>query len=229
MNWTTGTGGGGAIDLVIHLQGIPFRDAVLWLYGTNTSTCVPNVCQHHRLTLPSKDDTKLLQVIRYLRDQRCLPQVLIDTLIQSGKLYADVKGNAVFVLLGKKMTVVGAELRGTRGCRWRGMAPGSQKNKGCFYIIGPSPRKIVLCESAIDAASCFVLHPEYTTVSTSGAVADPEWLRHLITKGYEIYCGFDRDKTGTMLAEKMMRLYPLISRLQPPEHDWNETLQKSFI
>jgi len=107
------------------------------------------------------------------------------------------------------------------------MVPGSRKNEGCFYLIGPSSRKMVLCESAIDAASCFVLHPEYIAVSTSGAAASPKWLENFIAKGCEIYCGFDRDKTGTMMAERMIRLYPSIKRLQPPEHDWNETLQRS--
>ena len=32
MNWTLGTGGGGAIDLAMHLQGFGFKDAVTFLY-----------------------------------------------------------------------------------------------------------------------------------------------------------------------------------------------------
>jgi hypothetical protein len=32
MNWTQNTGGGGAIDLIIHLKKNGFKDAVLWLY-----------------------------------------------------------------------------------------------------------------------------------------------------------------------------------------------------
>lgn len=31
MNWRQGQGGGGAIDLVIHLAGVDFRTAVVWL------------------------------------------------------------------------------------------------------------------------------------------------------------------------------------------------------
>ena len=81
-----------------------------------------------------------------------------------------------FYCLEKKKKIVGAELRGTCNTKWRGMAPGSRKKSGCFYILGQSPKKMVLCESAIDAVSCAVLHPEYTTISTSGAMDNPAWL-----------------------------------------------------
>ena len=225
MNWTLGTGGGGAIDIVIHLQGVGFKDAVLWLCNNFSSPTVQQSSPKKILKLPQRDDGKLLQVIHYLRDQRRIPKELIDNLIESGKLYADVRANAVFLLLGKQKRIVGAELRGTCGAQWRGMAPGSQKNQGCFYLVGTSTKKMVLCESAIDAVSCFVLHPEYTAISTSGATANPAWLQIFITKGCKIYCGFDSDRTGNMLADKMIKLYPSIKRLHPSTHDWNEVLQ----
>ena len=231
MNWTQGTGGGGAIDFVIHLQGVGFKDAVLWLYDHFPSYFVqqPAPKQSHSLkqtlNLPQRDDKKLPQITQYLRDKRHIPKKLIQNLILSGKLYADIRNNAVFLLLGKQKRVVGAELRGISNTKWRGMAPGSQKNQGCFYLVGTSTRKMVLCESAIDAVSCFVLHPEYTAISTSGATANPKWLQTFITKGCKIYCGFDSDKIGNMLAEKMINLYPSIKRLHPSRHDWNEVLQ----
>jgi len=225
MNWTLGTSGGGAIDLVIHLQGVGFKDAVFWLCNNFSSTPVQQNTPKQILKLPQRDDRKLLQIIHYLRDQRRIPKELIDNLIKSEKLYADVRANAVFLLLGEKKRIVGAELRGTCGAQWRGMALGSQKNQGCFYLVGISTRKMVLCESAIDAVSCFVLHPEYTAISTSGATANPAWLQNFIMKGCEIYCGFDSDRTGNMLADKMIKLYPSIKRLHPSMHDWNEVLQ----
>jgi len=231
MNWTTGTGGGGAIDLVIALHGLSFKDAVFWLYNSSIpcSTPAPGFYQRSSLVLPVQNDRTLHRVIHYLTEQRRLPSKLIDVLIQSGKLYADNRANAVFLLLGKKKTVVGAELRGTGKCRWRGMAKGSRKNQGCFYLIGSSLKKLILCESAIDAASCFVLNPEYTAISTSGAAADPGWLKSLIRKGYKIYCGFDRDQAGSLMAKRMMRLHPSIKRLQPPDHDWNDALRNSRL
>jgi len=231
MNWTLGSGGGGAIDLVIHLQGLGFKDAVFWL--CNNFTTIPaqqNFSkQSHSakqlLKLPQRDDGKLLKVMHYLHVQRCIPKETINNLIESGKLYADIRANAVFLLLGKKKKVVGAELRGTGTTQWRGIASGSKKNQGCFYLVGKSTKKMVLCESAIDAVSCFVLHPEYTAISTSGAIANPAWLQNFITKGCQIYCGFDSDRIGNIIANKMLKLYPSIKRLHPSMHDWNEVLQ----
>ncbi len=233
MNWSRGEGGGGAIDLVMHLQGLGFKDAVAWLYDNFTCTTAQNVPNQLHipkqiLKLPQRNDKNLQLVIHYLRDVRCIPQQFLNNLIQSGKFYADIRGNAVFLLLGKKKRVVGAELRGTCNTQWRGMAPGSRKKSGCFYIVGERSRRMVLCESAIDAISCAVLHPKYTAISTSGAIANPAWLHNFLRNGCKIYCGFDTDKTGETMATKMIKQYPSIKRLRPSRHDWNEVLQQKI-
>jgi hypothetical protein len=54
MNWSHGVGGGGAIDLVIHLNGMGFRDAVEWLWRRLPSLDLP---EHARL--PAEPDLKL--------------------------------------------------------------------------------------------------------------------------------------------------------------------------
>jgi hypothetical protein len=119
---------------------------------------------------------------------------------------------------------VGAELRGT-GQPWRGMAPGSRKDRG-FFSVGPaSAQAILLCESAIDALSCHALHPAYRCLSTSGARPDPAWLPPLIAQGLPIYCGFDTDPTGEAMAQRMIQLHPAIRRLRPPAKDWNDALR----
>ena len=65
------------------------------------------------LKLPEKDDKKLSRFKQYLVIKRRLSEKFVTGLINSEKLYADIRGNAVFLLLGKKKRVVGAELRGT--------------------------------------------------------------------------------------------------------------------
>lgn len=232
MNWALGVGGGGAIDLVMHLQGLDFKDAVTFLYNTFPHTPIldaPNQVHTPKkiLKLPSRCDTKLQQVIHYLQIVRCIPIDTITHLIQCGKLYADIKSNAVFLLLGKKKRVVGAELRGTGNTQWRGMAPGSRKKEGCFYVAGKSTRKMVLCESAIDAISCASIYPEYTAISTSGVTAQPAWLCRFLKKGCKIYCGFDTDRAGERMATQMIEKHPSIKRFRPSKHDWNEVLQQN--
>ena len=231
MNWTQGTGGGGAIDLVMHLAGCDFKAAVFWL-----SESFPDCAIHKHLgrtrsiskqgfALPGRDDSRLQQFRNYLRDDRCIPTRLIDYLVRSGKLYADSRANAVFPLLGKEKRVVGAELRGTIHSKWHGMAPGSRKDLGCFYVKSSNTKKAVLCESAIDAVSYFALEPNCIALSTAGANPKPAWLSFLIEKGFDIYCGFDSDDTGDSRANSMTRLHPTVKRLRPEKHDWNEELQ----
>jgi hypothetical protein len=59
-------------------------------------------------------DRLLGRVCQYLTRRRGLAVSLIEPLVQSGKLYADRGGNAVFLLVaGKAERPVGAELRGT--------------------------------------------------------------------------------------------------------------------
>jgi hypothetical protein len=229
MNWNQGVGGGGAIDLAMHLNDLGFKSAVEWL------------CHHFQdldgrhplapvrtkeLILPREDPGKLPAVKRYLTDQRSIAPSLIRHLIECGRLYADTRGNAVFPLLEKENRLVGAELRGTSSMRWRGMASGSQRDLGYFSVPAPGATTVILCESAIDAISCLELYPCCLCVSTSGARANPNWLPSLLREHREIYCGFDSDSTGETMASNMIALHPEIRRFRPSQHDWNDVLKQ---
>jgi hypothetical protein len=238
INWHRDTGGGGAIDLVMHLAGMDCGEAVKWLeqhlgaYAAaasltvrspgNVSTRASKPCP---LRLPVPDAPKLERVRRYLMHQRCLAADLLDSLIAAEKVYADRRANAVFLLVvGKANRPIGAELRGTGQRAWRGMAPGTRKDLGYFWVGAKGSGSIVLCESAIDAISCFQLRGDCICISTSGARAHPPWLGGLIDRGYNVWCGFDCDVPGEMAASEMIVRYPGIQRLRPPGHDWNDAL-----
>ena len=231
MNWNRDVGGGGAIDLVIHLNHFNFKAGVDWLAHHFTSMEIPPSVESNPLPQwkpPAPDPTKLGHVHHYLSAQRAIPALLLEELIQSRYLYADARANAVFPLFGKHKTSVGAELRGTGPLSWRGLASGSRKDLG-FFSIRPNlftdkPSEIVLCESAIDAISCFALHSHRQCVSTSGARANPAWLEEIIKQSSQVYCGFDADTTGDDMAQAMIKLHPNVKRLRPRLHDWNDVL-----
>ena len=230
FNWKSCIGGGGAINLVMHLLDCDFKTAFLWLtdrfsYGRTDQIVKKETSAAPALKLPTRDDSKLARVIQYLVGMRSIQPQLIQSLIDSGTLYPDARANAVFLLLGKEKRVVGAELRGTTPIPWRGMAPGSRKDLGYFSVGCNSPAKVVLCESAIDAISCFALYSNCLAISTSGASPNPAWLQSLLHQGFEIFCGFDSDQTGDKLAQKMIQFHPTIKRLQPHKHDWNDVLK----
>ncbi|MBN1270022.1 MAG: DUF3991 and TOPRIM domain-containing protein [Kiritimatiellae bacterium] len=229
FNWKTGAGGGGAIDLAMHLNGLSFKEAIEWL--AQRFVLPPPVAAAAganapgSLLLPAPAAETLPTVLRYLCLQRRLPTQRLQPLLNSGDLYADRKHNAVFLLRGPYNVPVGAELRATGPLSWRGMAPGSRKNGG-YFAVGPlSPTAVVLCESAIDAISCCCLDPQRLCLSTAGARANPAWLPALLARHLPIYCGFDNDATGERMAQAMLALYPAIRRLRPDLHDWNDVLR----
>jgi hypothetical protein len=235
MNWTLGVGGGGAIDLVIQLHHLDFKAAVTWLADhfaavlppEASTPCLPpgRPSPASALRLPPPAPGQLARVRDYLIAQRRLPSALLAPLIQSGTLYADARANAVFLLRNEQNLPVGAELRGTTPRAWHGLAPGSQKDLGCFAIPTHPRPAVVLCESAIDAISCFALHPAYRCLSTAGARPNPRWLRSLLDQGCQIYCGFDADPTGDAMASAMIASHRSVQRLRPCQHDWNDVLR----
>ena len=259
FNWHRQEGGGGAIDLVMHLSGWDARTAIRWLQqhldsvpaaaASNATNLRPTPSSatssssselvtagqrrsvtHRQFSLPLADPAKLPRVHRYLTEQRSLATDILLPLIAEGRVYADCRGNAVLrMVAGKPNRAIGAELRGTGQRVWRGLAPGTCKDAGYFWVGGVGAERIVLCESAIDAISCFQLQatqPNWLCIciSTAGVRPDAPWLAPLIARGYDIYCGFDDDDPGNVASREMIRRHPSIKRLRPPAHDWNDAL-----
>ena len=231
FNWNQGTGGGGAIDLVIHLGGHDFRAAVEWLEHRFPGSVSSRPEDRHlppparRLELPPPNAAKLSVIKRYLVRERQLAGAVVELLVDAGRIYADDRGNAVFVMLGKGHRPVGAEIRGTTARPFKGLASGSRKDLGYFSVSVTDAETIVLCESAIDAVSCFLLHPEYLCISTAGARPDPPWLAPLLSSAEQVCCGFDADRTGDDMARAMIEVHPRVRRLRPQLADWNEVLR----
>lgn len=247
FNWHACHGGGGAIDLVMHLGDMDAPAAIRWLQrnlGPAATTASPtaniSTTPHAQppslyapaadaagrpLRLPIPDAARLGRVRQYLAEQRCLTADILNRLIDAGKIYADGRGNAVFLMVaGKANRPIGAELRGTGPRTWRGLAPGSSRNAGYFWVGLPRLRKIILCESAIDAISCHQIHSDCIGISTAGVRPDAPWLHPIIARGYDIHCGFDADEPGETASRQMIARHSTIQRLRPPAHDWNDVL-----
>jgi hypothetical protein len=233
-NWQQSHGGGGAIDLVMHLAQVDCGTAIQWLeqHLVNNQLAVSHPAsppaKSSALQLPVPDIHQLDRIRQYLTGRRHLSASLIESLIQAGKLYADSRGNAVFLMVtGKPNRPIGAELRGTGPRAWRGMASGSRKDAGYFWIGATGTQEIILCESAIDAISCYQRHPHRICISTAGVRSNPRWLSRLLSHGYKIHCGFDADAPGDAAANRMIALHPAVQRQRPPAHDWNDALTAS--
>lgn len=229
FNWHEHAGGGGAIDLVMHLRSANFKDAVAWLQDAfghvnaamaGTSQSINRVFQP-----PQRNDRMLARVIRYLEDERAIPPEVLAMLLGANAVYADARGNAVFLHLDRRGRPIGAELRGTTSVQWQGMAAGSRKAMGYFAAGLADADEVVLCESAIDAISCHALRPAAHCISTAGACSDRAWLPRVLASARPVWCGFDADEPGTIAARAMIARHPTIRRLCPKTHDWNDDLK----
>jgi hypothetical protein len=252
FNWHLEEGGGGAIDLVMHLGSMEAAAAIVWLEqqlgrgpaaaSSASRAWQPSPAPSSRrgapapprtLHLPRASQAQLERVRRYLTGPRCLAPDILEPLIDTGRLYADPRGNAVFLMVaGKPNRPIGAELRGTGPRIWHGLAPGTSRDAGYFWVGTPGAPTVVLCESAIDAISCYQLHSrqrytECICISTAGVRSDPPWLHPLMARGYQIYCGFDTDGPGEAAGGQMISRHASIQRLRPPAHDWNDALTAS--
>jgi hypothetical protein len=249
FNWHLERGGGGAIDLVMHLGNMKADAAIAWLEehlgsapaaafsasrvwqpSSSSSSRGDAPTPPRTLHLPRPSRAQLERVRRYLTGPRCLAPGILQPLIDTGRVYADPRGNAVFLMVaGKPNRPIGAELRGTGPRIWHGLAPGTSRDAGYFWVGAKGSRTIVLCESAIDAISCCQLHSmqrhmQCICISTAGVRTDPPWLHPLMARGYHIYCGFDDDEPGEAASRQMLTRHPSIERLRPPAHDWNDAL-----
>jgi len=159
-------GGGGAIDLVMHVSGCNFRSSVAWLhdrfneegmlratraYAQTQATKIVAEEPTPQFVPPLEDESKWLSVQNYLTKTRGLLENFITALHQRGWLYANDQQNAVFTmrslpagagapLLDNEAT--GAFLRGTRGENnsFMGYALGTKRTEGWFYFyLGGKP------------------------------------------------------------------------------------------
>ncbi|NJL80932.1 MAG: DUF3991 domain-containing protein [Richelia sp. SM2_1_7] len=167
-DFTEEKGGGGAIDLVMHVNNANFRSSVAWLhdqFGEEGMLRASKALVEKQVTKialevptptfepPKPDESKWLGVQDYLVQKRGLPENFVIGLKQKAWLYADDQQNAVFTMreltvkegtqyTNAETTLKGAFLRGTRGENnsFMGYALNSKRREGWFYFhLGGKP------------------------------------------------------------------------------------------
>lgn len=240
-------GGGGAVDLTLHLMGHDFkqpsadafRSAVRWL-GTAERLVQAAAVQEHRhrgpalvesaapeQTPPVPDVTRLSRVRFYLTEVRGIPSTLVEAAIEQGRVFADVKGNVVFRLFDADGNEVGFEKRGTYDKPYHGV----YGEKGLFAVGSRNAAIAAFVESGIEAFSYKALRPAALVISTTGnAIELPHKVaRGLISRGVQVLAAFNADKDGDRFAERFAeRLGGAARRDRPNERvgkDWNLILR----
>ncbi|MCC0178523.1 plasmid recombination protein [Waterburya agarophytonicola K14] len=248
FDWKHSKGGGGAIDLVMHINECDYKQSVAWLgdrFGESATIEAADYKTREiiktepvpEFTPPVPEQSKWLSVRKYLTRTRKLPSSLVDSLHQQGLIYADKNHNAVFIRRAlDEPKITGASLRGTAGDdnTFKGLAKGSKRNEGWFYFErgeqSKDPvRRVVLVESPIDAMSLAVLErtdsKKTLYLSTDGAGQVPtEYLKDI----KDLVIAFDRDRSGREMAERVIEQLPDAVVKSPKAVDWNEELVNTF-
>ena len=247
-DWKQMKGGGGAIDLVMHLLECDYKQSVATLcdrFGESATIEAATyktreIIKHEPIiefTPPVPDRGKWQAVRKYLTRTRKLPSGLVDRLHEQGIIYADQNQNAVFIRRSiESEKIRGASLRGTAGSdnKFKGLAKGSKRREGWFYFesgeqSGDPVRRVVLVESPIDAMSLSVLERTDSLktlyLSTDGAGQIPtEYLKEV----KEVAIAFDRDRAGREMAARIKAFLPNAVVKTPSSVDWNRDLVNSF-
>jgi hypothetical protein len=247
-DWKEMKGGGGAIDLVMHVNQCDYKQSVAWLndrFGESAATeavtyKTREIIQTEpvlEFTPPVPELDKWQAVRKYLTRNRKLPSGLVDRLHERGLIYADKNQNVVFIRRSlDEEKITGASLRGTVGedNKFKGLAKGSKRQEGWFHFTkgeqsSDPVRRVVLVESPIDAMSLAVLERTDSVktlyLSTDGAGQIPtEYLKQI----KEVVVAFDRDRTGQEMTKAVQLQLPNAVCKTPSSIDWNRDLVNSF-
>lgn len=240
---TRAQGGGGAIDLALHLlgYGLPqpppsaFREAATWLgaspvdmptgeHPTPLSAPVPRPSAS-----PEPYPAALPRVRWYLTQVRALPPALVDQVIAKHLVFADRHYNVVFRLRDETLQEVGYALRGTRDERYPYHRTAGHRG---LFIVGSGADKVAaFVESAIDALSYKTLRPQTLVLSTTGEPGElvRAMAQRLRQQGFAVIAAFDADRAGDRFAAKLVKdLDGAVTRHRPDERlgkDWNTALR----
>jgi hypothetical protein len=229
-------GGGGAIDLVQYLKDIGFREAARELgeltssreaFGAATAkAAAPHLSADER-PRPTPAPDRVARAHWYLTAARMIPEAIVEREMQSGRVFADARGNVVFRLRDEAGQEIGYEVRGTYEKHYHSV----HGEKGLFITKGDDTRSAAFVESGIEALSYRALRGTGLIVSTTGsAIKRPATLARLLkTRGYEIVAAFNADKSGDRMADRMRELVGSGVRRDRPSadrgKDWNEQLK----
>lgn len=226
-------GGGGAIDLVMHVKKCNFIDAVNFL-----QVLPPPVQQVVReagpatapgaeptpVQMPPAEEKNWQHVRKYLVEKRKIDSALVDRLHAESRIYSDARFNAVFT--NDKKTF--CEIRGTGEASYH-----QQIGKGSLLIFNKANAKktVAYVESSIDALSLISLGFSGYAVASIGQKINHiiASAKRILADGWKVIAAFDNDRVGESMSVQLAEAVKphIIERHKPKDgaKDWNSYLQ----
>jgi hypothetical protein len=164
--------GGNAVDYLTRVLGVPFMVAVPALAGGAALPATPTLpaarlkteTMRRTLRLPPAADSPA-QIRDYLTYRRCLPAAVVEDLLATETIYADIRDNVIWLCYDDGSSVRAAMTEGTGCTRYKGVLTGSDPDYPWAWLPLPIPASLsdahvaVVAESPVDVLSWAVLHP----------------------------------------------------------------------
>jgi hypothetical protein len=233
-------GGGGAIDLVMHVLRSDFKTAVAWLADRFGETAGQLAGRYHAQMLaeaaekpefaaPDKAPEQWAAVRADFVSQQ-LPGALIDQLHEQGLLYADARGAAIFLQRDLVTRSVTGAYR-LSGDGSGGTMLGSDLTKGRFYwlrggVATDAVQQVVVGQTPIDVLALGLMEPMpkvRTMYLSADGVLPLGYLRGFAAKRVRV--AMNRDALGERLVQESREGLPQVKQMQPEGVDWVENLR----
>jgi Plasmid recombination enzyme len=233
-------GGGGAIDLVMHVLRADFKAAVAWLADRFGETAVQMAGSYHAQIVAQEAEKPGFTAPDEAPEQwpavradfvaRQLPGALIDQLHEQGLLYADERGAAIFLQRDLVTRSVTGAYR-VSGDGFGGTLLGSDRSKGRFYWLRGGAatdevQQVVVGQTPIDALALGLMEPMpkvRTMYLSADGVLPLAYLRGFAAKRVRV--AMNRDAMGKRLTQEAREELPQVKQMQPEGVDWVESLR----
>ena len=221
--------GGYPVDFVMEFFEKTFPEAVQMLIGEEAVEIAAEPTPKAEFKLPPRCESNA-KIMKYLTEERKLPQELIERFVADGLIYEDARHhNVVFVGTDANGIPRYVHCRGTAD-KFRMDVTGSDKSYGfCYRGKGT---ELYVFEAPIDLLSHIALFPagweEHSYLSLGGV--SPKALERFLSERRDIESVFiatDTDEAGNHAAEKLAELIPQeisVYRFLSHAKDWNEEL-----
>ena len=239
LSWywhSKGMGGHGALDYLMKIENLPFRQAVEAV--SHLPAAVPisgSRPTDKRLILPERAGMLQARLIEYLCNRRGIGCSIVTAMLDEGRIYEDRRGNVVFVGFDEQNRPRFASLRGTASQPFRMDCAGSDKRYG--FCMGDVPSEtLYIFESPIDAMSHATLagerqHDNRLSLAGTSDTALPKYLEaHPGVK--ELVLCLDNDPPGREASVAIARKYAAQgyrTRIELPQgKDYNADLLQNI-
>ena len=240
--FSQGIGGRSALDYLIKVKGIPFRDAVERIIGNITEplpAIIPKEEPPKEFTMPVLN-SDVSRVSKYLADRGIDPSI-IEWCVEHKLIFETAKySNALFIGYDRQgIPKYGAVRSITKD--YKGDVKGSDKRFSFRIVKAASPRKVHVFEAVPDLLSYATLvkmnggnwrKETYLSLAGIGGTAVPKSLEQFL-KDYpeisHIYLHLDNDEPGRNAAkhiiENLKSKYVIRDRPPPAGKDYNDYLR----